>query len=246
MRNSQRLWGATVLALALLLSACSGGDSSPATAEPVAEQAEVAEPAAEVAEEESLNTVQESTEPKVAEAEVSEAEPEIAEVEAAEAEVAEAEEEEVAPEAGNYPAWASVPLTDVRSGETFTLDSFAGQVVIMEMMAVWCPFCDQQQAEIKKAIDQLGEGVVGVSIDVDPGETAEIVTAHANDLNLPWHFALAGPELSGQLRQAYGPQVVTPPATPVIIIGPDGTAQLTPNGIKNADRLVELVGQVRP
>ncbi|HUG55946.1 MAG TPA: hypothetical protein VMJ92_02615 [Candidatus Limnocylindrales bacterium] len=35
------------------------------------------------------------------------------------------------------PAFMGVPLTDVRSGDTFTLGDFAGKVVIVQAMAVW-------------------------------------------------------------------------------------------------------------
>ncbi|MGH2450777.1 MAG: hypothetical protein ACRDGE_05825 [Candidatus Limnocylindria bacterium] len=40
-------------------------------------------------------------------------------------------------DAGELPAFMNVPLTDVRSGETFTLGDFAGKVVIVQAMAVW-------------------------------------------------------------------------------------------------------------
>ncbi|HET8568933.1 MAG TPA: hypothetical protein VFM93_08110 [Candidatus Limnocylindria bacterium] len=35
------------------------------------------------------------------------------------------------------PAYLSVPLTDVRTGETFTLGQFTGKVAIVQAMAVW-------------------------------------------------------------------------------------------------------------
>lgn len=35
------------------------------------------------------------------------------------------------------PAYWSIPLVDVRTGETFTLGQFEGQVAIVQGMAVW-------------------------------------------------------------------------------------------------------------
>nr|MBA3959641.1 hypothetical protein [Chloroflexota bacterium] len=35
------------------------------------------------------------------------------------------------------PAWATIPLTDVRTGETFTLADSGDRVVFVEPMAVW-------------------------------------------------------------------------------------------------------------
>lgn len=39
------------------------------------------------------------------------------------------------------PAWFSLPLTDARTGETFTLGDFSGQLVFVEPMATWCANC---------------------------------------------------------------------------------------------------------
>lgn len=140
----------------------------------------------------------------------------------------------------------TTPLTDVRTGETFTLADFEGKVVILETMAVWCPLCDQQQGQILGALEQLGEEVVAVSLDVDLGETEDIVARHADQLGLPWRFALAPPEVAEALRRDFGPQVLSPPATPVILIGPDGRPQLTPFGIKDSQALVSAVRALSP
>ncbi len=139
------------------------------------------------------------------------------------------------------PAWHLVTLTDVRTGQGFTIEDFAGKVVILEAMAVWCPLCDQQQLQIQTSLSQLDDRVVVVSLDVDPTESAEILAAHADDLGLTWHFALAGPELSAMLQNEFGPQILAPPSTPVIIVGPDGEAHLTPFGIKSSTELISFV-----
>lgn len=142
---------------------------------------------------------------------------------------------------GERPAWQVIPLTEVRSGETFTLADFQDNVLIVEAMAVWCPLCDQQQLEIRRALEQLGDSVTAVSLDVDPGETADIAAAHADQFGIFWNVAIAGNELSLLLQNEFGPQILTPPATPVIIIKPDGSFQLTPGGIKSARALIDLV-----
>ena len=47
------------------------------------------------------------------------------------------------------PAWFSAALTDAKSGNAFTINDFKGKVVLVEMMAVWCSTCKQQQDQIK-------------------------------------------------------------------------------------------------
>ena len=156
------------------------------------------------------------------------------------------EESEPDPVAVERPDWQNVQLIDVRTDEAFTLASFDGQVVILETMAVWCPLCDQQQLEINAARSKFGDEVVVVSLGVDPDETAEIVAAHANQFGLPWRFAIAGSELVGMLQIEFGPQILAPPSTPIVIIGPDGSFELTQYGIKSAGALVDLTNSLLP
>ncbi|MFQ5410537.1 MAG: peroxiredoxin family protein [Anaerolineales bacterium] len=140
--------------------------------------------------------------------------------------------------------WLASQLTDVRTGESFTLADFPGQVVIVEAMAVWCPLCDEQQAQIRVALDQLGDKAVAVSLDVDPGESADILAAHADQNGLAWRFVVASDELAQLLIDEYTPVIVSPPATPVILIGPDGAAERTPGGIKSSADLVAMVNSL--
>lgn len=149
-------------------------------------------------------------------------------------------------EPAGRPDWQQVELTDVRTGETFTLGDFQERVVIVEAMAVWCPLCDQQQFQIKSALGELRDDVATVSLDIDPSETADILARHANDLELPWHFVIAGPELASMLQREFGPQILTPPSTPVLIIAPNGETILTPFGIKGWDELIDFATPLMP
>ena len=38
----------------------------------------------------------------------------------------------------NLPTWQTLPLTNARTGETFTFADFAGKTVFVEPMATWC------------------------------------------------------------------------------------------------------------
>lgn len=56
--------------------------------------------------------------------------------------------------------WRTLPLTDARTGDTFTL---AGQTVYVEPMATWCVNCRQQLGrvgEAKAQLDAQAEGEV--------------------------------------------------------------------------------------
>ena len=48
--------------------------------------------------------------------------------------------------------WATAPLTDVATGETFRIADLAGKVVIVETMAIWCSNCRAQQGDVQAAL----------------------------------------------------------------------------------------------
>ncbi len=72
------------------------------------------------------------------------------------------------------PEWFDVELTDVQTGETFTVNDYAGKVVLVETMAIWCPNCIVQANEVRKLHEMLGnpDDLVSVSLDVDVNEDA--------------------------------------------------------------------------
>jgi thiol-disulfide isomerase/thioredoxin len=133
------------------------------------------------------------------------------------------------------PAWQTIALRDVRSGETFTLADLAGRLVVIEPMAIWCTNCERQQREAAKALTALeGEDVVYISLDVDPGEAEADLARYADERDFDWRFAVAGRELSRALAQAFGDQVLSPPSTPKIVLIPGGEVLGPSFGISDA------------
>lgn len=121
-------------------------------------------------------------------------------------------------------AWQTATLTDVRTGETFTIADFAGKVVAIEPMAAWCVNCLRQQEAAVKALAALdSEDVVYISLGIDPTELPEDLAAYARERGFDWRFVLADRDLLRQLAGAFGDQVLSPPSTPKILVGRDGT-----------------------
>jgi len=138
-------------------------------------------------------------------------------------------------------AWATRPLTDARTGEAFRLADLSDRVVFVETMAVWCTNCKAQQATAREAMATLDPArVVWIALDVDPGEDAPTLARYADENGFPFTYALAGADLSRDLAEAFGAQVLSPPATPIIVLAPDGRVTLTEFGHKDAARLAEL------
>src|SRR5690349_21048315 len=67
------------------------------------------------------------------------------------------------------PAWFDMKLTDVQTGETFTMNDYAGKVLLLETMAMWCATCIIQGNQVKELHKALGnpQDLISVSLDMD-------------------------------------------------------------------------------
>lgn len=144
-------------------------------------------------------------------------------------------------------AWRTATLRDVVTGEEFRIADLEGKIVAIETMAIWCITCRQQQAEAQIALEAVDSAdVVYVSLDVDPNERAEDLADYAEQEGFDWTFAVASADVSRSLAATFGDQVLSPPATPLIILGPDGQLIEKHIGIKSADDLATLFREHLP
>jgi thiol-disulfide isomerase/thioredoxin len=138
--------------------------------------------------------------------------------------------------------WRDYELVDTRTGETFRVSDFKGKSVLLETFAVWCPTCLKQQQEVKKMVGSGGNGVVHISLDVDPNEDEEIVRNHMESNGFKWYSAVAPPEMSQELIDEFGLTVVNAPVAPVILVCEDQSARLLEQrGVKPVALLEEEI-----
>ena len=108
-------------------------------------------------------------------------------------------------------AWKNAPLTDASSGKNFTLGQFAGKVVVLQFMAVYCQYClaeGHQLVSVQQSFAGNGQAgqVVIVSVDVDSNENLAYLKQYvsqnhfgAPSSNPVWYFAK---DNTGQLLQS--------------------------------------------
>jgi thiol-disulfide isomerase/thioredoxin len=137
--------------------------------------------------------------------------------------------------------WATAALVDVATGETFRIADHAGMVIIIETMAIWCPNCRAQQADVKAAIQELPvDAVAYIVLDIDPNEDAASLAAYREQHGFEGRYAIAGTAVARALAAEFGDQILNPPSTPIVLIGRDGRVTLTAFGHKSTRELVEM------
>jgi len=151
----------------------------------------------------------------------------------------EAPEEE--PEAA---AWLDIELTDAATGETFTLASLSGGVVAIEPMAIWCSNCKAQQDNVKAAYtDIAGAGVTYISLGIDPGEDPAALAKYAERRGYEWTFVQSPVELSRELSDLFGSQILSAPSTPLVVLDGDGEVFTQEWGFHGPERLLEILDE---
>jgi hypothetical protein len=141
------------------------------------------------------------------------------------------------------PDWFKVTLTDARSGESFSIAGFKGQVVLVETLAMWCSNCLKQQGQVSALHDLLGErdDFVSLGIDIDPNENLDTLKTYIENNGFSWNYTVAPAEVAREIGQLYGDQFLNPPSTPMLIIDSHGEVHPLPFGIKSAEELLEAL-----
>jgi thiol-disulfide isomerase/thioredoxin len=141
------------------------------------------------------------------------------------------------------PAWFGAALTNVSTGESFTVNDFKGKVVLVETMAQWCPNCKKQQMEVKALHEKMGMSadLVTIALDIDANENGDTLKAYAANNGFDWIYTVSPAEVSREIGNLYSAQFLNPPSTPILIIDRKGEVHLLPFGIKSADDLMKAL-----
>ena len=137
------------------------------------------------------------------------------------------------------PDFLDASLTNISTGETFKISDFAGKVVLVENLAMWCPTCLKQQEQVKLLHEQLGEdsGLVSIGFDVDQNEMAEDLKKYVEGNGFDWYYAIPSLEIVREIANLYGANFLNPPLTPVFIIDRHGVVHPMNMGLKSAEDL---------
>lgn len=141
------------------------------------------------------------------------------------------------------PSFFKTSLTNVNNGESFTISDFAGKVVLVENLAMWCPNCKKQQEQVKILSDTLGmnSDFIAIGFDIDPNEKADDLKRYTESNGFDWIYAVPPQEVLNEISSLYGVNFLNPPSTPIFVIDRKGEVHLMPFGIKSADDLQKFI-----
>jgi thiol-disulfide isomerase/thioredoxin len=131
--------------------------------------------------------------------------------------------------------WVGAALKDVNSGKTFKVSDFKGKVVVVELMAVWCTTCLQQEKTIQPLLNGAGMDFEYISLDIDANENELDLGKYAQQNQFPWKLAVASRETAHEIGQIYGDSYLNPPSAPILVVDKEGEVHPLALGLKDAD-----------
>lgn len=143
----------------------------------------------------------------------------------------------------SLPAFFTTTLTNVNTGDTYMLSDFAGKVVLVENLAMWCSNCKKQQEQVKILHTALGSNsdLISIGFDVDPNEKEADLKKYTEVNGFDWVYSVPPQEVLNEISNLLGANFLNPPSTPIFIIDRKGGVHPMPFGIKSADDLQKFI-----
>jgi cytochrome c-type biogenesis protein len=82
-----------------------------------------------------------------------------------------------------------IRFTDL-DGDSASLGDFKGKVVVIDMMATWCPDCQAAMKDLKEVHKRYGDRIVMLTVDIDPKESAQQLAAFKAEYGAGWRFTM--------------------------------------------------------
>lgn len=120
-------------------------------------------------------------------------------------------------------------LKDV-DGINFTLSENRGKVIVLDIMAIWCPACVDEMKHLRSIHERYeGDDFVMVTISIDGDDTdADLIDFRAEHL-ANWTFARDTDRIANKYQVGYIPTIV--------IIDKEGTIRFWDSGVVSTSRL---------
>ena len=82
-----------------------------------------------------------------------------------------------------------ITFTDLDGKET-SLSDFQGKVVVLDMMATWCPSCREEMSDLVEVHERYGESIEMITVDIDLTETPAQLRDFQREYGAEWRFTM--------------------------------------------------------
>ncbi len=146
-------------------------------------------------------------------------------------------------------AWMTTELIDACTGTPFSLADFAGKTMYIESMATWCGECYEQLTRATEAAKRIPaterEGTVFIALSSEIDLSRDDLAAYAAKTAFPMIFAVMPEAMLKAMVEDLGREVAIPPATPHLIVAPNGTIGALHTGGSSPEELLALLDDAR-
>lgn len=149
---------------------------------------------------------------------------------------------EAEPAANPNATLVQLPLTNAKTGESFTLADYSGKTVLVKPMATWCGKCKSNLQASREATTQVNsDNLVVVALSVEDNLEDSTLAKYASEEGFDFVFAVATPEMTRALDDQFGQTSLNPSIGSRFIIAPDGEiSELTTGKVDPASLVTTL------
>ena len=122
-------------------------------------------------------------------------------------------------------------------GETFTLSDHFGKVIVIDLMAAWCYWCKPQLDELEAVLEEKGDEIVIVSVDIEKSETSDDVINTFGDYVDKWTFVM------DNFEENVGNKYKVEGIPKLVIIDRKGNIYYSESGLASKEKLIEEINK---
>ena len=129
-----------------------------------------------------------------------------------------------------------IEFTDI-DGKTMSLGDFKGKVVLLDMMATWCPSCREGMAALGEISDQYGSSIEMITVDIDLTETSAQLRDFKKEYKADWRFTMDND------KQEFLTKFDVKTIPKIVIIDIYGDVVFAESAVLTADEISEVIDE---
>jgi len=135
--------------------------------------------------------------------------------------------------------WGDAPDFTLKTieGNDFTLSEHIGKVIVLDFMTSWCGWCVPQMGELWEVLEEIGNEIIIVSVDVQIGETRDDLEEVFGDYLNKWTFVLDNNE------QKVGNKYQVSGIPKLVIIDKEGNIYYSDSGLTQSENLIKEINR---